>query len=64
MHSREKHMSQCEVCGAEGIIKRDISRSYGKGDDLLVIENLPILSCSHCGESYLNAETLHAIDNL
>jgi YgiT-type zinc finger domain-containing protein len=54
----------CNICGKEGVRIRCVSRSYGKGDDLLVIENVPILSCPHCGESYLTAETLHEIERI
>jgi YgiT-type zinc finger domain-containing protein len=43
---------------------RHISRSYGKGDNLLVIENVPVVSCPHCGESYLTAATLHEIERI
>lgn len=57
-------MTQCDLCGKEGIITRYISRSYGKGDDLLVIENIPLLSCPNCGESYFTAKTLHEIDKI
>jgi hypothetical protein len=31
---------------------------------LLVIENVPVVSCPHCGESYLTAETLHEIERI
>lgn len=54
----------CDICGKEGVRIRYVSRSYGKGDDLLVIENVPVLSCPHCGESYLTAETLHEIERI
>jgi YgiT-type zinc finger domain-containing protein len=54
----------CDVCGNEGAKIRYISRSYGKGEDLLVIENVPIISCPHCGESYLTAETLYEIERI
>ncbi len=40
------------------------TRSYGKGVDLLVVENVPIVSCPHCGESYLTAKTLREIENI
>ena len=33
--------------------QRYISRSYGEGESLLVIEGVPVVSCPHCGESYL-----------
>ena len=54
----------CEICGKEGARIRHVSRSYGKGVDLLVIENVPVVSCPHCGESYLTAETLHEIERI
>ncbi len=54
----------CDICGETGAKIRHISRSYGKGDNLLVIENVPVISCPHCGESYLTAETLHEIERI
>ena len=51
----------CDNCGKEGARSRHITRSYGKGAALLVIENVPVISCPHCGESYMTAETLHEI---
>jgi YgiT-type zinc finger domain-containing protein len=54
----------CDVCGKEGARIRHVTRSYGKGDNLLVIENVPVVSCPSCGESYLTAETLHEIDRI
>ncbi len=51
----------CKVCDkGEAQIKR-ITRSYGKGTNLLIIENVPVIVCQDCGESYLTAETLHEI---
>ncbi|MGH9428496.1 MAG: type II toxin-antitoxin system MqsA family antitoxin [Terriglobia bacterium] len=54
----------CDVCGQEGARIRRITRTYGKGKDLLVIENIPVLSCPHCRESYFDAETLHEIERI
>ncbi len=54
----------CENCGTLGAKLRYVSRSYGKGQSLLVIENVPIISCPHCGESYLTADTLHEIERI
>lgn len=54
----------CDICGQAGARIRHISRSYGKGDNLLVIENVPVISCPHCGESYLTAETLYEIERI
>jgi len=54
----------CDLCGKRDAIIRRVSRSYGKGASLFVIENIPIVSCPHCGESYLTAETLHEIERI
>jgi YgiT-type zinc finger domain-containing protein len=55
---------KCKNCGKENAKIRRASRSYGKGDDLLVIENIPVVSCPDCGESYLTDETLHEIERI
>jgi len=49
-----------------GIPKGTVMRSHdcGKGENLLVIENVPVVSCPHCGESYLTAGTLHEIERI
>ncbi len=54
----------CDICGIEGAMVRRVTRSYGKGKNLLVIENVPIVSCPHCGESYITAETMHEIERI
>lgn len=54
----------CDVCGKGGARIRHVARSYGKGTSLLVIENVPVISCPHCGASYLTAKTLHEIERI
>jgi len=54
----------CDICGKGGAEIRYLTRSYGKGASLLVIENVPVVVCPHCGESYLTAETLHEIERI
>jgi YgiT-type zinc finger domain-containing protein len=55
---------KCDNCGKEDVRIRRISRSYGKGVNLLVIENIPVVSCPYCGESYLTADTLYEIERI
>lgn len=54
----------CDICGKGGAEIRYMTRSYGKGADLLVIEDVPVVVCPHCGESYLTADTLHEIERI
>ena len=55
---------KCDICGKEGVRINKVARTYGKGKNMLVIENIPVLTCPHCGESYLEAETLHEIERI
>ena len=41
-----------------------MTRSFGKGADLLVIEGVPLWSCPSCGESYFTAKTMHEIERI
>jgi YgiT-type zinc finger domain-containing protein len=54
----------CQICGKEGAQTRRVTRSYGKGDNLLIIENIPMISCPNCGESFFTAETLHEVERI
>ena len=54
----------CDICGTEGVKIRKITRTYGKEEHLLLIENIPLIVCTHCGESYFTAETLHEIEKI
>ena len=55
---------RCALCGTPGIRLRYVTRSYGRGRGLLVIENVPVWVCPNCGESYLTAATLTALDQI
>jgi YgiT-type zinc finger domain-containing protein len=54
----------CDICGKDGAEIRYVTRSYGKGANLLIIEKVPVVTCPHCGESYLTADTLHEIERI
>ena len=55
---------KCDNCGEQKARIRQVSRSYGSGKDLLVIEGIPLVSCPKCGESYFTAETLHEVERI
>lgn len=54
----------CAVCGKKGARIRRLTRSVGKGRTAFLIERVPVISCPHCGESYLTAQTLHEIERI
>ncbi len=54
----------CGNCGQPTAYISRSARAFGSGDDLLVIENMPIISCRECGAEFLSALTSHQIDHL
>lgn len=62
--SKKETTLRCESCGRGGVQIRHLIRSYGKGSSLLVVENVPVVSCPHCGATYLTADTLNEIDRI
>lgn len=54
----------CADCGREGVQLRKVTRSFGRGSKLLVIEDIPMWSCPHCGASYFTAQTMHEIERI
>jgi YgiT-type zinc finger domain-containing protein len=54
----------CDVCGEEGARRKHVSRAYGKGENMVVIDKVPIVVCPHCGESYMTADTMHEVERI
>ena len=54
----------CDSCGNKGAKVKHVSRTYGKGKNMVVIDDVPIVVCPSCGQSYMTADTLHRIARL
>ena len=55
---------RCDLCGTATAQLRHVTRSFGRGDRLLVIENIPYVFCARCGERYFTAATMREIERL
>ena len=64
MKKRNSKMLICDMCGKPGARIRHVNETHGKGKDLLLIQNVPMVDCPHCGEAYFTAETLHEVERL
>ena len=61
MKTKIEQARVCDMCGENSAHVRYLTRSYGKGTTLFVIENVPVVCCSECGANYMTAETAHKI---
>lgn len=54
----------CDVCGKQGARIRRMTQSFGSGRTMFLIEEVPVVCCRSCGESYLTAKTLAEIEHI
>ncbi|MFN8492373.1 MAG: YgiT-type zinc finger protein [Caldilineaceae bacterium] len=64
MNEVQEAVMVCEKCGKPGAKVRRVSKSYGAGETLLVIENVPVVSCPNCRSTYLLADTLQTVERI
>lgn len=54
----------CAFCGAPNVKIVCKTKLFGKGEQAVIIENVPLRQCGNCGESYYTPETSQLIDEL
>ncbi len=54
----------CENCGKKTASIKQVTKSFGRGHSLVVIEDIPVHSCTSCHESYITATTARTIDRI
>ncbi len=54
----------CDCCGKAGVLRKKTTRSFGRGNSVVVIDGIPLQVCPHCGESYFAAATLQEVERL
>jgi YgiT-type zinc finger domain-containing protein len=55
---------KCDFCGAQGAVIKKTTKSFGRGSTLVVIENIPVVHCVSCHESYVTAGTARELDRI
>ena len=54
----------CDMCGKQGARVRRTTRTFRSGRTEFLIEGVPLVRCSSCGESYFTADTLKEIERI
>lgn len=54
----------CSNCGKDSAYIHETTKAYGKGDRLVVIEDVPVERCHNCGVELLTLETMQRLDKL
>ena len=54
----------CAFCGTLGVKTVYKTKLFGKGENAIVIENVPVRHCDNCGESYYDPEVSQMLDDI
>jgi YgiT-type zinc finger domain-containing protein len=58
------NLDLCAFCGAPGVKTVYKDKLFGKSENAVIIENLPVRHCETCGESYYDPEVSRLIDEI
>jgi YgiT-type zinc finger domain-containing protein len=54
---------QCVFCGHKHLDNKTTRYIYQKDQQMLVVDNVPCMECTFCGEQYFDAVVLQKIEN-
>ncbi len=54
----------CKNCDAEELRSDWISTALWRGDELVVVRNIPAMVCPNCGEEFVNAQTALGLNQM
>ena len=54
----------CDICGARAAQMVRRSKVLGKGSKMIVVENIPFISCQNCGQTYITRDAMLALDEI
>lgn len=57
-------ITRCGFCNNEGAKVFLMPQCFGKGETLLVVEDVPVIFCRNCRENYLSRDTLKEIEHI
>lgn len=61
--TKDKNM-KCSNCGQDTAYISRSTRAFGEGDRLVVVENVPVISCRECGAEFLSIATFGQIERI
>lgn len=54
----------CDYCGKNGAKLRYKTQVCGPKKDKCLVDEVPVISCSHCHQTYMTAQTAKTLDRL
>ena len=64
MNNGNTELLICDICGKKNarLVRRP--QVFGRGKDMQLVDNVPVIACKNCGESYMTSATMHKLDEI
>jgi YgiT-type zinc finger domain-containing protein len=53
---------KCAICGEQAAHVVLTPKVFGRGEKMVLIEDIPVINCRNCGSQYVDGPTMDAID--
>lgn len=64
MKEKETELIICDICGVKAAREVKRPQVLGRGERMILVDNVPVIACKNCGESYMTSATMHKLDNI
>ena len=61
---QEAELIVCDNCGVKAarVVKRP--QVLGRGTQMILVDNVPVIACRNCGENYMTGATMHQLEGI
>ena len=60
----ETKLIVCDICGVKAARLVNRPQVLGRGKQMMLVDNVPVIACKNCGESYMTGATIHELDSI
>lgn len=69
MKEKESEWKVCDICGVKSARTVKRPQVLGRGSRMILVDNVPVIACKNCGESYMtslnsSSATMHKLDDI
>lgn len=64
MKKKETGLLVCDICAVKAARVVMRPQVLGRGVRMMLVDNVPVIACKNCGESYMTSTTMHKLDDI
>ena len=64
MKVKVSELKVCDICGVKSARTVKRPQVLGRGAQMMLVDNVPVIACKNCGESYMTSATMRKLDDI